>query len=140
MTYCLSYDELQNMKSFEERFKYLQKNAKVGEETFGFERYLNQQFYKSKEWQHIRDYIIVRDNGCDLGCIDYPIQGPIYIHHINPITQQDILEHSECLLDPNNLICVSLDTHNAIHYGTDEILDKYKVITRTPNDTCPWKL
>ena len=140
MTSWLSYDELVAIDSFRDRFLYLQQNAVVAESTFGFERYLNQQFYKSAEWKHVRDQVIVRDGGCDLGCPDHPIQGPIYIHHINPITPEDITTNSEKLLDLNNLICVSRDTHNAIHYGMDDIVDKYEFTERTPNDTCPWKL
>ena len=141
MAICyLSYNEMAQFPTFEERYRYLKQNAKVAEDTFGFERYLNQQFYKSREWQQIRNYIIVRDNGCDLGCPDRPIQGNIYIHHINPISKEDVIEHSDKLVDPNNLVCVSLETHNAIHYGDDQILEKYEFVERTPNDTCPWKL
>lgn len=139
-TYYLSYNEMAQFLTFEERYRYLKQNAKVAEDTFGFERYLNQQFYKSREWQQLRNHIIVRDNGCDLGCPDHPIQGSIYIHHINPISKEDVIEHSDKLVDPNNLVCVSLETHNAIHYGDDQILEKYEFAERTPNDTCPWKL
>lgn len=135
----VAYSDLITLPTFEERFLYLQKNAQVGNETFGDERYLNQIFYKSPEWRRIRDYVIARDSGCDLAYPDYPIVGPIYIHHLNPITPQDILDRSENLLDPENLICVSFDTHNAIHYGSDEILNKYTINERTENDTCPWK-
>lgn len=135
----LSYIELSRINTFRDRFLYLQQNAVVAESTFGFERYLNQEFYKSKEWQRVRDQVIVRDSGCDLGCLDYPIKGPIYIHHINPITPEDIVNHSDKLTDLNNLICVSRDTHNAIHYGNAEITNKYEFTERTSNDVCPWK-
>lgn len=135
----LTYNEMSQYSEFIDRFRYLKQNGKIGESTFGYERYLNQEFYKSKEWQHIRNYVIVRDGGCDLGVSDCPIKGPIYIHHINPISQEDIINHSGALVDPDNLVCVSMDTHNAIHYGNEEILSKYETIERKPNDTCPWK-
>lgn len=133
-----SYDELMSFNTFEERFKYLQTHQKIGEETFGFDRYLNQEFYKSVEWQRIRSFVIARDNGCDIGCIDRPIKGRIYVHHIIPLTKKDIELSTDILLDPNNLICVSMDTHNAIHYGDEKILHKYDMAERSPNDTSPW--
>ena len=133
-----SYSDLIQIPTFEERFKYLQLSGSVGKETFGFDRYLNQNFYRSVEWKRIRDEVIVRDNGCDLGIADRPIAGKILIHHINPITDKDIVNATNILLNPEYLICVSHMTHNAIHYGNDDLLIKDPVI-RTKNDTCPWK-
>lgn len=138
MTTIRTYSELMELPTFEERFRYLQLNGTVGQDTFGFDRYLNQTFYRSKEWKKIRDYVIVRDNGCDLAMDGREIYDKIYIHHMNPIMIQDILHESEFLLDPEYLICVSHRTHNAIHYG-DESLLYQGPIERTPNDTCPWK-
>lgn len=133
-----TYSELSKLCSFEERFRYLQLDGMVGEDTFGFDRYLNQTFYKSKEWKAIRDLVIIRDNGCDLGAEGYPIFGRVLIHHMNPITQKDILQQSELLLNPEYLVCVSHTTHNAIHYGDEKLLPKAPV-ERSKNDTCPWK-
>lgn len=133
-----TYLELSRIKSYEDRFNYLKQNGSVGEDTFGSRRMLNQIFYKTKEWRDIRNQVIIRDNGCDLGHPDYPIKGHIYIHHINSITEEDIINRSSCLFDLNNLICVSLTTHNAIHYGDVSLLPKAPV-ERQPNDTCPWK-
>lgn len=132
------YSELILLQTFKERFEYLKLNGKVGEDTFGWDRYLNQTFYRSAKWRHIRDQVIVRDNGCDMGLEGYPIYGKILIHHINPITADDI-SHSdeEVLIDLDNLVCVSLATHNAIHYG-DESLIPQDPIVRKPGDTCPW--
>ena len=136
-----TYSELAQLETFEERFMYLRMDASVGKDTFGFDRYLNQQFYKSQEWKSIRDYVISRDNGCDLGIDGYEIDRsvPIYIHHLNPITKQDILERSIFLLDPEYLITTIFQTHNAIHYGDESLLQNRKPILRTRNDTCPWK-
>lgn len=133
-----TYSELITIPSFKERFNYLKLGGKVGEETFGFDRYLNQVFYKSKEWRSIRDYVIARDNGCDLGVDGYEIYGRILIHHMNPIRKEDILRRSEFLLNPEYLITTVSNTHNAIHYG-DENLLATEPIERTKNDTCPWK-
>lgn len=132
------YSEMIKLPTFEERFKYLQLNGTVGAATFGFDRYLNQNFYRSAEWKRVRNEVIVRDNGCDLGMEDRMIHGRIYIHHMNPITEKDILYHSDAILDPEYLICVTHNTHNAIHYG-DENLIITGPIVRTKNDTCPWK-
>lgn len=134
-----SYHELLSLTTFEERFKYLKLHGGVGSDTFGYDRYLNQEFYKSAEWNNIRSYVITRDNGCDLGIPDRQIEGKIFVHHINPLTPEDIIDSSSKLLDPNNLICVSFETHQAIHYGDLSILDRNTVVERTPNDTCPWK-
>jgi len=133
-----TYSELIKLDTFEERFEYLKVNGKVGEDTFGFDRYLNQVFYRSKEWKHIRDQIIFRDNGCDLGVEGYDIYGKIIIHHMNPIVIDDIRHNSEFLLDPEYLICTTLSTHNAIHYGDYNLIDS-SPIERKLNDTCPWK-
>lgn len=134
-----TYSELMQLQSYDERFEYLSLGGRVGEETFGFDRYLNQQLYKSKEWKTIRDYVIMRDNGFDLAMDDYDIYGTIYVHHMNPITSNDIIDSTEYLLNPEYLICVSMDTHNAIHYGNKDYLDRHKIVMRTPNDHCPWK-
>ena len=134
-----TYSELITIPTFEERYEYLRLNGRVGEETFGFDRYLNQVFYKSKEWRSIRDYVIARDNGCDLGMEGYEIFGQILIHHMNPITKEDILERKDVLLNPEYLITTIHNTHNAIQYGDANLLPK-DPIERTKNDTCPWKI
>ena len=133
-----TYSELSKLKTFKERFTYLRLNGFVGKETFGFDRYLNQVFYKSAKWKSIRDSVIVRDNGCDLGIEGREIYGKIIIHHMNPITIQDIEQESDFLLDPEFLISTVHETHNAIHYG-DENLLILAPIERKPNDTCPWR-
>ena len=133
-----TYTELMQLKTFKERFRYLKLSAAVGQETFGFERYLNQRFYRSNEWRQLRNKIIVRDNGCDLADPGREIVKKVYIHHMNPIGTDDIVHASDYLLNPEYLICCSFDTHNAIHYG-DESLLLSEPIHRTPNDTCPWK-
>ena len=133
-----TYSELITIQTFKERYEYLRLKGFVGEETFGYDRYLNQSFYRSKEWMDIRDYVIVRDNGCDLGMPGHEIHGRILIHHMNPITKEDILRRSEFLLDPEYLISTIKLTHDAIHYG-DENLLMDEPIVRTKNDTCPWR-
>ena len=133
------YSELRKLNSFEERFEYLKLSAIVGETTFGFERYLNQKFYGSKEWKEFRREIIIRDDGFDLGIQDRPIFDRIEIHHINPISIEDFENKSMSLLDPENVICTSSLTHKAIHYGDINLLPK-KYEERRPFDTCPWKL
>lgn len=137
-TVIRTYTELSKLLTFEERFRYLQLAGEVGKETFGFDRYMNQQFYKSKEWKSVRDLVIIRDNGCDLGIDGFEIRGRVLIHHINPILPEDIVSGSEFLLNPENLICVTHNTHNAIHYGDENLLIKVP-IERIKNDTCPWK-
>ena len=133
-----TYSELLKLPTWNERFKYLKLDAKVGNETFGQNRFLNQDFYRSPEWRRLRDYIILRDNGCDLGIEGMEIHGPIHIHHMNPITDSDIIHQSDYLIDPEYLISVSFQTHNGIHYGSMEMVeDTY--IERKPNDTCPWR-
>lgn len=134
-----TYTELSKIKDFEERYEYLRLGSRVGESTFGFERCINQMFYRSPEWKHIRSEIIRRDNGCDLGIEGRDIFGKIEIHHINPITIEDIEKSSDLLLDPDNLICVSPMTHKAIHFGDKTLLPRNTITARKPNDTCPWK-
>ena len=138
MTNIRTYSELVTLPTFEERYRYLRIGGRVGEETFGFDRYLNQMFYTSNEWRDIRDHVIIRDNGCDLGMLDREISGRILVHHMNPITVDDVLKRSKYLLDPEYLICTIKNTHDAIHYG-DESLLFTGPIERRPNDTCPWK-
>ena len=133
-----TYSELIRLPTFEERFKYLRLRGQVGSETFGIERYLNQKFYRSVEWKEIRDYVILRDNGCDLADPDREIQGRIIIHHMNPILLTDILEHSTDILNPEYLITTCHDTHNAIHYGDISGAQFVHPVERKPNDTCPW--
>lgn len=133
-----TYSELLKLKTFEERYRYLRLNGKVGEETFGFDRWLNQRFYKDPEWLSIRDKVIIRDNGCDLGIKDRKITGRIIVHHMNPITKEDILRRSDFLLNPDYLICTVKNTHDAIHYGDDSLLIN-EFVERSRNDTCPWR-
>ena len=133
-----TYSELIILPTFEERFKYLQLNGRVGDDTFGFDRYINQKFYRSAEWKRIRDDIIIRDNGCDLAVDGYEIHGRILIHHMNPITISDIKFSTEYLMNPDYLICVTHNTHNAIHYGDEKQIITGPIV-RKKNDTCPWK-
>lgn len=133
-----TYSELINLPTFEERFEYLKLKGSVGKDTFGHDRYLNQVFYTSQEWRRLRDKIIIRDNGCDLGIEGREIGGKIYIHHLNPLAVNDILAHSEYLVNPEYLICTSFETHNAIHYGDINLLPR-NPIERKRNDTCPWR-
>lgn len=126
------------LETFEERFNYLKLEGKVGEETFGNDRILNQILYKDPKWRSIRDDIIIRDNGCDLGIEGREIDGPVLVHHINPITVKDVIDRSPKVFDPDNLISTVLNTHNAIHYSDESILIKDPVARRA-NDTCPWK-
>ena len=133
-----TYSELITFPTFEERYEYLRLGGKIGEETFGFDRYLNQTFYKTKEWLSIRDKVIIRDNGCDLAMEDREIYSRILVHHMNPITKDDVLKRSKYLLDPEYLICTTKNTHDAIHYG-DKSLLLVSPIERRKNDTCPWR-
>lgn len=133
-----TYSELITLPTFKERFNYLRLNGRVGSDTFGFDRYLNQNFYRSQEWKRIRNEVILRDNGCDLGCEGYEIYGRILIHHMNPITIKDIAQATEYLLNPEYLISTVHNTHNAIHYSDESILC-LGPIERKQNDTCPWK-
>lgn len=133
-----TYSELIKLPTFEERYRYLKLNGSVCEETFGFDRIINQNFYNSQQWKSIRDKIIFRDNGCDLGMDGYDIYGKIYIHHMNPLLRNDILNQTEFLLNPEYLICTTHQTHNAIHYGDEKLLATAP-IERTRYDTCPWR-
>lgn len=133
-----TYSELITLPTFIERFRYLKLNGSVGMDTFGHDRYLNQILYHSEEWRRFRREVILRDNGCDLGCEDYEIHGRVLIHHINPITVEDVLRRNPCIFDFENVISTSHNTHNAIHYG-DESLLMIEPIERTPYDTCPWR-
>ncbi len=133
-----TYSDLSRLNTFEDRYQYLKLNGAVGEETFGFDRFINQNFYKSPEWKAVRDFVIVRDNGCDLGVEGYEIRGKIFIHHMNPILPKDIETRSEFLLDPEYLISTTHPTHNAIHYGDESLLIQIP-IERSKNDTCPWR-
>lgn len=132
------YSELIKIDNYLDRFEYLKLGGKVGTETFGFERYLNQKFYQSKEWKRVRDAIIIRDNGCDMAFSGREIQSKIIIHHINPVLPKDIIDKEDWILNPEFLVCVSKQTHDAIHYGDKSLLMLDPVI-RTKNDTCPWR-
>lgn len=133
-----TYSELRSLKTFEERYRYLRLYGRVGADTFGFDRIFNQMFYRSREWKSIRDEIIIRDNGCDLGVDGYEVHGRIIIHHMNPISLEDIQRNSDLLMNPEYLITTALSTHNAIHYGDENLLMKTP-IERSRYDTCPWK-
>lgn len=133
-----TYSELITLPTFEERYRYLRLGGRVGKDTFGFDRWINQQFYKDPEWLRVRDEVIVRDNGCDLGMAGHEIYTKILVHHMNPITKEDILHRSKFLLDPEYLICTIKNTHDAIHYGDEGLLITAPV-ERTRHDTCPWK-
>lgn len=138
MTTIKCYSELILLPTFQARYQYLRLNGEVGKETFGFDRYMNQFFYRSPEWRRVRDFIISRDEGCDLGIPGREIFGRVIIHHMNPIRPEDIRNRSELLLNPEYLITTIHDTHLAIHYG-DEHLLLQEPVERRPNDTCPWK-
>lgn len=134
-----TYTELSRLKTFEERFEYLRLDGQVGKETFGFDRIFNQEFYRSVEWRRIRDQVIIRDCGCDLGVLGHEIYGQrILIHHMNPISLEDLERRSEILMNPEYLITTIHNTHQAIHYGDEALLIKLPR-ERTKNDTCPWK-
>lgn len=138
--YERSYSELKDILGYEDRFRYLRLDGSVGHDTFGYDRYLNQTLYKSPEWRRVRGLVLTRDNGCDLAHEDYPIPNSyrILIHHINPITINDILDHDPKVFDLNNLIVVTHRTHEAIHYGDESLLPQQPIV-RSPNDTCPWR-
>lgn len=133
-----TYSELISLPTFKERFEYLKIGGSIGEETFGYDRYLNQILYRSDEWRKFRRDIIIRDDGKDLACEDYEVELRAIVHHINPITVEDVLNRDPKIFDPENVITTSLNTHNAIHYG-DESLLILEPIERSMNDTCPWK-
>lgn len=134
----LSYKELVQIPTFKERYLYLRQNCKVAEETFGGHRWLNQKYYNSLEWKKLRDEIIIRDGGCDLAMEGYDIGGTIYIHHINPITITDVRNRSPSLFDPENLVCVSFNTHQAIHYGDESLIQSNDIVIRSKGDTKCW--
>lgn len=133
-----TYSELSKLQTFEERYQYLRLDGVVGESTFGFDRYLNQIFYRSQRWKSARDFVIIRDGGCDLGIPGYEIHGRVLIHHMNPITVDDIMNESDYLIDPEFLITTIHNTHNAIHYGDERLLVTAQV-ERSKYDTCPWR-
>lgn len=133
-----TYSEVIALPTFVERFEYLKLGGRVGAETFGYDRYLNQTLYRSPEWKRFRRDMIVRDNGLDLAFEGYEIHGKILLHHIDPLTPEDVIRRDPKIFDPENVICVSLNTHNAIHYGDKDLL-LTEFITRTKNDTCPWR-
>lgn len=133
-----TYKDLSKLKTLEERFQYLKLGDRAGVETFGFDRYLNQKFYSNPEWKRIRDRIIIRDNGNEMGLEDYPINGSVYVHHMNPITIKDIDEWSEYLVEPEYLISVGFKLHNVIHFGDDSVLTQFKLTERKPGDTKLW--
>lgn len=133
-----TYSELSKLQTFEERFNYLKLGDRTGVTTFGFDRYLNQMFYSNPKWKVIRREIIMRDNGFEMGLNGYPINGSIFVHHINPISIEDIEEWSEYLIEPEYLVSVSFKLHNAIHFGDGSILTSYEIIERSPNDTKLW--
>ncbi len=135
----LTYSELSMLPTFDERYNYLKLVGVVGEDTFGFDRYLNQRFYNSVEWKRARDYVITRDMGCDLGIPGREINDKIYVHHMNPMSIKDIVDGDSHIINPEFLITVSFDTHNAIHYGDERLLHRKDLIVRNQNDTCPWK-
>lgn len=132
-----TYSELILLPTFEERYEYLRLDGNIGDITFGSNRYLNQKFYNTPEWRRFRREIIIRDNGCDMGLEGFEIYGTIHVHHLNPITKEDILNHSACLFDPENVICVSSETHKLLTYGADA--PSQRPIERFRNDTCPWR-
>lgn len=138
MTDIKCYSELMLLPTFQARYQYLRLNGEVGKETFGFDRYMNQFFYRSPEWRRVRDFVITRDEGCDLGIPGREIFGRIVIHHMNPIRPEDIRNRSDLLLDPEYLITTIHGTHLAIHYGDEHLLFQ-EPVERRPNDTCPWK-
>lgn len=136
-----TFRELKNLKTFDDRYKYLKLKSIVGEDSFGYDRYLNQAFYTSKRWRSVRDEVIIRDCGCDLGIDGYKIYDKILIHHMNPINVNDIIHDDieySTMYDPEFLICTTFDTHNAIHFGNDSLISKIP-IERKKNDTCPWR-
>lgn len=138
-TMTIRYSELIRLNNFEDRFEYLKLNGRVSETTFAGHRWLNQMLYSSSEWRRFRRRIMIRDDGCDLAHPDYSIYGGVYIHHLNPITIDDIVERRSCVFDPENAVCCSLKTHNAIHYGGLESSGVSKLVERYENDTCPWR-
>lgn len=134
-----TYSEMSLLETFDERFEYLKLGGEVGKDTFGFDRWMNQILYHDDIWRRTRQEVIVRDNGCDLGDPDHPILTRILIHHMNPITKEDLVNHNPDVYNPEYLITTCHDTHNAIHYGDEKYLRRFQLIERKPNDTTPWK-
>lgn len=137
MTRVRTYSELSRLHTFDERYQYLKLSGVVGESTFGFDRWINQEFYRSRQWKSIRDYVIVRDNGCDLGVPGFEIHRGLLVHHMNPVSVDDIMHGDEWILDPNFLITTSHRTHNAIHYGDESLLPREPIV-RKLGDTKLW--
>jgi hypothetical protein len=137
MTTFRTYHELSQLETFEERYRYLKLSGRLGKRTFGFDRWINQRFYKSREWKRAKNYVIVRDNGCDLGVLGYEIHSGLLVHHMNPISLEDLKHGREWIIDPNFLITTSLQTHNAIHYGDESLLPRGP-IKREAGDTTLW--
>lgn len=135
-----TYSELMTIPTFLGRYEYLKIGGRVGEETFGYDRWLNQQFYQSYEWKQIRNMVIIRDLGRDLAMEGWEINSKLYIHHMNPVSKDDIVNRTDILLNPEFLITCSFETHNAIHYGDERLLPIQMVVERTPYDTCPWRV
>jgi hypothetical protein len=136
--YTKTYSELTRFLTFEERLEYLKLGGGVGNATFGFDRFINQRFYKLREWQDIRNFVITRDLGCDLGIPGYEIHEGLHVHHMNPITREDIIRHEGHILNPEFLITTNQRTHNAIHYASNAVLYPKVVAQRTPRDTKLW--
>lgn len=134
-----SYQEMTQIKTFEDRIKYLMTNSSVGVDTFGGSRYINQMLYKSPEWKQVRNAVILRDNGLDLACEGHEIAESILVHHINPITKEQVINRAPEVFDKNNLVCVSHRTHQIIHYGGAQNIEEISLVERTPNDTIPWR-
>ena len=139
MSRLRTYSELIELPTFKERFEYLKLDGTVGRETFGFDRYLNQRFYRSITWKQIRAKVIYRDLGCDLGVPGYELDDKVIVHHMNPVYKDDLIDYTDYLTNPEYLITTCIATHNAMHYGDETILLTKDVIERKPNDTCPWK-
>lgn len=133
-----TFTELNRLRTFEERYRYLRLSGAVGQSTFGYDRYLNQMLYTSKRWLRTRDEIIIRDQGCDLGDPDHEIRGKVIIHHMNPVSIEDIELGHDRVFNPEFLICTSSNTHNAIHFGDESLLPQEPIV-RSRNDTCPWR-
>jgi hypothetical protein len=137
MTRIRSYTELSRIETFEDRFEYLSLKGVVGQDTFGFDRWINQGFYKSREWKRVRSHVIVRDQGCDLGVKGYEIYSDLLVHHMNPVMKEDIVHGEDWIIDPEFLIVTSHQTHNAIHYGDKNLLPRVPIV-RQPGDTRLW--
>lgn len=133
-----TYSDLRRLETQEDRFEYLKLGGVVGRDTFGYDRYMNQDFYRSRLWRQVRNVVIARDRGCDLGLPGFEIHDRVYVHHMNPMMPDDLIAHNQDVLDPEFLICVTLDTHNAIHYGDESHLRRRQLVERRPGDTKLW--